>query len=87
MRKKIYKNTIQYIRWDSNPYLKDNTFSDQRLRLLGHAYSQHNQSNYYTQHAQRKIFISPIPRKGILAVVNCQLLVDSYEMEIDSAEN
>ena len=30
-----------------------------------------------------------MPRKGILAVVNCQLLhvVDSYEMEIDSAEN
>ena len=32
-------------------------------------------------------FISPIPRKGILAVVNCQLLIDSCEMEIDSAEN
>ena len=30
---------------------------------------------------------SPIPRKGILAVVNCQLLVEGYEMEIDSAEN
>ena len=42
---------------------------------------------YYTQLGQRKSFISPIPRKGILAVVNCQLLVDSYEMEIDSAEN
>ena len=42
---------------------------------------------YYTQHGQRKIFISLVPRKGILAVVNCQLLVDSYEMEISSAEN
>ena len=46
MRKKKYKNTIQYIRWDSNPYLKDNTFSDQRLRPLSHADSQYNQSNY-----------------------------------------
>ena len=30
MRTKIYKNTIQYIRWDSKPYLNDNTFADQR---------------------------------------------------------
>ena len=36
---------------------------------------------------KEKNFISPIPRKGVLADVNCQLLVDSYEMEIDSAEN
>ena len=36
---------------------------------------------------KEKMFISPNPWKGILAVVNCQLLVDSYEMEIDSAEN
>ena len=62
-------------------------FSSQRLRPLGHADGPLNKPDYYTQHAQRKIFISPIPRKGILAVVNCQLLVDSYEMEIDSAEN
>ena len=81
MRKKVYKNTKQYIGWDSNPYLKDITLLGQRLRPLVKLWC------YYTQRAQRKIFISPIPRKGILAVVNCQLLVDSYEMEIDSAEN
>ena len=81
-RKKKKKNTTQY------PYLTDNTFSDQRLRPLSD--SQRDKvklSCYYTQHAQRTIFISPTPRKCILAVVNCQLLVDSYEMEIDSAEN
>ena len=81
----IYKYNIY------NLYLKDNTFWSQRLRPLGHADSQRNKPNYYicynTQHALRKIFISPIPRTSILAFVNCQLLVDSYEMEIDSAEN
>ena len=43
MRKKS-KNTIQYIISDGilTPYLKDHTFSDQRLRPLGHADSQRN---------------------------------------------
>ena len=34
-QKKIYIK-IQYIRWDSN-LIKDNTFSNQRLRPLSHA--------------------------------------------------
>ena len=71
-------------------YLKDNTFVSQRLRPLGRTDSQRNKPNNYiiiVNMFKEKTFISPIPRKGILAVVNCQLLVDSYEMEIDSAEN
>ena len=35
-----------YIRWDSNLYLKDNMFSSQCLRPLGHADSQRSNPNY-----------------------------------------
>ena len=64
--------------------------SSQRIKAaFGHT-SQRNKPNYIIiilNMLKKKIFISPIPRKGILAGVNCQLLVDSYEMEIDSAEH
>ena len=42
------KIKIQYIGWDSNPlHLKENTFSSQRPRPLGHTDSQRNKPNYY----------------------------------------
>ena len=38
---------MQYIRCDSNLYLKDNTLSSQRLRSFDHPDSQRNKSDYY----------------------------------------
>ena len=56
----MYKNTIQYIGWDSKPYLKVNMFSGQRLRPLGHADSQLNKSNYgviiLNMHKEKSLF-------------------------------
>ena len=78
---------IQHIGWDSN--LKDNTYWSQRLEPLGHADSQRNESDYdiITLNMLKEKSFSRQSLESILVVVNCQLLVDSYEMEIDLAEN
>ena len=71
---------IQYIRWDSNLCLKDNTVLNQSLRPIGHAESQRNKPNYYV------IILNMLKEKSLscqsrervfwqLLIVSCQLTV------------
>ena len=64
-------------------------FEPQRLRPLDHADSQHNKPNYYViiLNMLKEKSLSRQSRERIFWQLLTQLLVDSYEMEIDSAEN
>ena len=75
---------MQYIRWDSNLYLKDSMFSNQRLSPLGDAESQRNKLNYYI------IILNMLKEKSLsrqsrekvfwqLLIVSCKLTVTKWK--------